>query len=238
MKKTIGISFTRTNFQYYWDWFTKEDLGDSMELLELSFEKNNSEDITICDGFILTGGIDVDPSLYGGASQYAHQPPVFESERDRFETAIFQYAQDHHLPLLAICRGLQLVNVLQGGKLTQDLRADNETHKNEGKVDKQHTIQVSPGSLLYEITGSTTGEVNSAHHQAVQPGALGENLVINAWSEKDSVIEGLEFKNKTGTAFMLCVQWHPERMQDKETNPFSGKLKEKFIEAVKKSTAT
>jgi putative glutamine amidotransferase len=235
MKKKIGISFSRTNFQYYWDWFTKEDLLDGIELVELSFEKNNVADISTCDGFVLTGGIDIDTSLYGGATGYDHQPDSFQIERDQFEKKIFRYSQNHHFPLLGICRGLQLVNVFQGGKLIEDINEANSIHKKDEEVDKQHTIKVKANSLLAEITGSTIANVNSAHHQAVKPDALGENLLVNAWSEEDAIIEGLEFEDKTDKAFMLCVQWHPERMSDKEKNPFSRKLKERFIAEVKKS---
>ncbi|MEO5564679.1 MAG: gamma-glutamyl-gamma-aminobutyrate hydrolase family protein [Chitinophagaceae bacterium] len=232
MKKKIGISFTKTNFQYYWNWFTKDDLKNDFELVELSFEKNNIEDISKCDGFILTGGVDVDTSFYNGASSYEDKP-IFQTNRDEFEKKIYLYSQEHNLPLLGICRGLQLVNVLQGGKLVEDMGDKNTTHKKDAGVDKQHEIKVEKNSLLNEITRSETSTVNSAHHQAVKTGALGENLVANAYSEKDEIIEGLEFKDKTGKAFMLCVQWHPERMTDKEKNPFSQKLKERFLDEVK-----
>jgi putative glutamine amidotransferase len=233
MKKKIGISFSRTNFHYYWNWFTKADLGHDMELLELSFEKNNSDDISSCDGFVLTGGVDIDTSFYGGADSYAHQPDSFQVERDLFEKKIFQYAQTHQLPLLGICRGLQLVNVFQGGKLIEDIDDANLKHKKEDDTDKLHHIKVKPGSLLAVTTGTLRAEVNSAHHQAIQPHALGENLMVNAWSEDDAIIEGIEYKDKTGKAFMLCVQWHPERLMDKENNPFSINIKQQFIEAIK-----
>src|SRR5688572_10150813 len=110
MKKKIGISYSKTNFQFYWNWFTKEDLDDDLELVELSFEKDNTDDIAKCHGFILTGGIDIDTSLYKGARRYENQPDSFQTERDRFEEKIFRYSQAHQLPLLGICRGLQLVN--------------------------------------------------------------------------------------------------------------------------------
>ena len=115
-KRKIGVSFSRTNFHFYWDWFAKEDLNNDLELVELSFEKNNVEDIPACDGFVLTGGVDVHPSFYNASDDYANKPKAFEIERDFFEKKIYDYAQQHKLPLLAICRGMQLVNVLEGGK--------------------------------------------------------------------------------------------------------------------------
>ena len=121
MKKRIGISFTMTNFQYYWNWFTAQDLQDDLELLELSFEKNNTEDIAACNGFVLTGGIDVHPSFYNGAHEYNNSPDAHQPERDYFEEKIYSHSQLNKLTVLGICRGMQLINVLHGGKLIQDL---------------------------------------------------------------------------------------------------------------------
>src|SRR5215471_11427129 len=117
MKKKIGISFTRTHFQNYWNWFTKKDLDDDLELVELSFEKNNTEDIYQCDAFILTGGVDVHPSFYDGKSIYNNSPSSLELPRDLFEEKIYRHSQLNKLPVLGICRGMQLINVLEGGKL-------------------------------------------------------------------------------------------------------------------------
>jgi len=215
MKKRIGISFTKTNFQNYWNWFTVADLQNDIELVELSFEKNNTDDIFTCDGFILTGGIDIEPSFYNEDSSYANAPDTFQEDRDSFEKKIYKYSQLHQLPLLGICRGMQLVNVLQGGKLVQDLGTLNNIHKKEGS-DKQHEVKVEKTSLLGETVDALTGKVNSAHHQAVAENVLGRNLKVNAYSNsEDKTIEGIEFENKSGKAFMLCVQWHPERLEGK-----------------------
>jgi acyl-CoA reductase-like NAD-dependent aldehyde dehydrogenase/gamma-glutamyl-gamma-aminobutyrate hydrolase PuuD len=236
MKKKIGISFSTTNFQYYRDWFTKEDLNDDVELVELSFEKNNVEDLYTCHAVILTGGVDVHPSLYNGACSYNNQPGSFQLERDVFEKKIYEYSQLHALPLLGICRGLQLVNVLSGGKLVEDIGVGNAIHRKESEVDRIHQVKVEANSLLSGITGFETAEVNSAHHQAVRADAIGKGLVVNAFSQNDSIIEGLEFSDKSDKAFMLCVQWHPERMADKERHPFSKNIKERFLKEVRNST--
>src|SRR2546428_337636 len=108
MKKKIGISFPKTNFKYYWNWFTPEDLQD-VELIKLSFVEKNVEDIYKCDGFILTGGVDVDPTFYKGALKYKNSPGTFQPDRDRFEEKIYRYSQLSNLPVLGICRGMQLV---------------------------------------------------------------------------------------------------------------------------------
>jgi putative glutamine amidotransferase len=234
MKKKIGISFTTTNFQYYWNWFTPQDLQDDLELIELSFEKNNTEDIAACAGFVLTGGVDVHPSFYKEEEGYKNSPASYQPDRDHFEEKIYRYSQLNNLPVLGVCRGMQLINVLQGGKLIQDLGIDNEKHKKE-TADKEHAVAASNNSLLYDITGSLSGHVNSAHHQAIDPDALGENLVANAYDGDDKkVIEGFEFNDKSNKGFMLCVQWHPERIKDKEENPFSKKIKERFLAEIRK----
>jgi acyl-CoA reductase-like NAD-dependent aldehyde dehydrogenase/gamma-glutamyl-gamma-aminobutyrate hydrolase PuuD len=232
MKKRLGISFTKTNFQNYWNWFTKEDLHNDIELVELSFEKNNSEEINTCDAFVLTGGIDIHPSLY---HEDLNGTEKTEIARDLFEKKIFEYSQIHNLPLLGICRGMQLVNVLQGGKLIQDLENSNATHR-KNETDKRHEVKVENDSLLGEVVVNSSGKINSAHHQAVDKNFLGKNLKVSAYSNSDDkTVEAIEFKDKSGKAFMLCVQWHPERMLDKEENTFSKNIKKIFLAEIRKS---
>ena len=233
MKKKIGISYTKTSFENYWKWITPEDMKDDLELVELSYQKNNANDIYRCHGFILTGGIDVHPSFYNGNIEYNNSPDRFQPDRDHFEERIYRYSQEHKLPVLGICRGMQLVNVLQGGKLIQDLDNGNERHRKE-ESDKEHGIVATKDSLLSVVAGSDAGRVNSAHHQAIDPNAIGENLKVNAYDDNDEkIIEGLEFADKTGQGFMLCVQWHPERIRNKEQNPFSENIKAQFLAAVR-----
>jgi putative glutamine amidotransferase len=232
-KKKIGVSFTKTNFNNYVNWFSPSDLSDDLEIVELSFIENNIDEIHQCDGFVLTGGVDVHPSYYGGPETYTNCPAKFQKDRDQFEEKIYRYAQQNQLPLLAICRGLQLVNVLEGGKLIQDLGVEeNIKHKKE-TADKIHQIEITNGSLMHEITGSSSGIVNSAHHQSIDPNHLGENLMVSAKDSHGTLIEAIEFKNKTNKAFMLCVQYHPERMENREQNPLSQKIKENFLTAVR-----
>src|SRR3954454_21653354 len=200
MKKRIGISYTETSFQNYWNWFTADDRQNDIELVELSFEKNNTEDIYTCDGFILTGGIDIHPSFYNGETNYKNVSS-HQLQRDRFEEKIYRYSQLNRLPVLGICRGMQLINVLEGGKLIQDLDNGNARHKKE-LSDKEHTIVSEQNTLLHKIANSSSGNVNSAHHQAIDPDAIGDNLRVNAFDDdEEKIIEGLEFKNKNGKAF-------------------------------------
>src|SRR6478735_11463704 len=100
MKKKIGISYTTTNYHNYWNWFTTEDLGPDLELIQLSFEENNHNSIEDCAAFILTGGIDIDTDLYDGDIDYEHKPELFQTERDLFEKKIYEFAQARKLPVL------------------------------------------------------------------------------------------------------------------------------------------
>jgi putative glutamine amidotransferase len=147
---------------------------------------------------------------------------------------MYEYAQAHKLPVLGICRGLQLVNVLEGGKLVQDLGNENEIHKKSGEDDKQHIVHIDPDSILYNFTKVREGMVNSAHHQAIDEAEIAPSLKVNARSgTDDKTIEGVEFKDKAGKAYLLCVQWHPERMIDKEISPLSQQIKQSFLNAIR-----
>jgi len=236
-KKKIGISFTTTNFRYYLEWFNRSDLSNDIEIVELSFEENNLIDIYQCDGFVLTGGVDVHPSFYNGEMIYENMPNAFQPNRDAFEATIFYYAQTMKLPVLGICRGLQLVNVLMGGKLNQDLGSvGNNIHKKQGELDKTHGIHIQENSLLHQITNESSGIINSAHHQSISIDHLGENLMVNAMDEESKTIEGIEFKDKANKGFLLCVQWHPERMEDKEHSFLSKNIKENFLTAIRNTS--
>lgn len=229
---TIGISYTTTNFSFYWDWFTPEE-RDQVELVRLSFEEGNVEDLDRCDGLLLTGGIDIEPSRYGRTASYPFVPDAYQVERDRFEEQLYRKAMQAGLPLLGICRGFQLVNVLEGGTLVQDLGPDNAVHKKESS-DKEHEIAVVRGSFLFEATGMAVGKVNSAHHQAIKEEGLSNIFRPAAYSfDEEKIIEAFEYREKEGKPFLLCVQWHPERMADRDRNPFSIVLKRAFLAAIK-----
>lgn len=147
------------------------------------------------DGLVLTGGTDVDPARYGAAT-CATTPPL-EPERDAFELALLEAALERDLPVLAICRGLQLVNVSRGGTLHAHL-ADH--HPASGR----HDVLVEPGSVLHGLYGPTT-RANSLHHQGVD--RLGTDLVVTARAT-DGVVEGIELPGAT----LVGVQWHPEQL--------------------------
>jgi acyl-CoA reductase-like NAD-dependent aldehyde dehydrogenase len=128
-----------------------------------------------------------------------------------------------------------LINVLEGGKLIQDLGlSGNLKHRADGK-DKEHDIKVLEGSYFHSITKQIKGKVNSAHHQAIDPEHIGQNLIPVAWSEENGVIEAIEYKNKADVGYMLAVQYHPERMSETCTHSFSENIKKDFLTAIRQT---
>jgi putative glutamine amidotransferase len=159
------------------------------------------------DGLIVTGGgFDVDPALFGAATR--HPSVKTKDRRTAFEFAATKGALAREMPVLGICGGQQLLNVVLGGTLIQhipDEVPDCVAHRQPNpRNEPGHTVRVIPGTLLHRITGADTLGVNSAHHQAVK--TAGPGLVIDAVAE-DGVPEGIEDPRHR---FCLGVQWHPE----------------------------
>lgn len=201
---------------------------EEIERVLLSFKEPDASLFADCDGFILTGGVDLSPALYEGAPVYPLMPQTFEQDRDAFESAVYQYAKLHRKPLLAICRGMQLVHVLEGGRLIQDLGKGNTTHKKDTDQDKQHTVELQTGSLLNQWNGGEVGVVNSAHHQALDAATLSKLFCVAA-TAADGTVEAVEWQSPVGKPFFVGVQWHPERMLNKEHNPLSQAIKTHFL---------
>jgi putative glutamine amidotransferase len=159
------------------------------------------------DGLLLSGGADIDPSLYGQAP-HPRLGRVVRS-RDDFEVALCREALRRDLPTLAICRGQQVLNVATGGTLVQDIpslitgAADHDPPAE--RWEPVHEVDLLQGSRLRDILGRERVEVNSFHHQAVD--ALGEGLAASARAVPDRVVEGIEDPRRR---FVLGVQWHPE----------------------------
>jgi putative glutamine amidotransferase len=159
------------------------------------------------DGVLIPGGPDIDPSFYGAEPDDDLGPTW--PEVDRFEIAVVREAEARGLPVLAICRGMQLLNVAHGGALFQHLPdhvGDDVVHRRARLEDPvaMHPVRVEGGSRLADWLGGERFEVNSYHHQA--PDTVGEGLRAVAWAD-DGVIEGLEGGRSLG------VQWHAEAMQ-------------------------
>jgi putative glutamine amidotransferase len=159
------------------------------------------------DALVVTGGgFDVDPRLFGAKA--THATVTLKEERTAFEWAVTSAMLDRDKPVLGICGGEQLINVILGGTLIQHIEdevAGHVLHEQPNPRDEPgHLVRVTPGTLLHRLTGASELAVNSAHHQAVRE--VGPEIVANAVAP-DGVIEGIESK---AHRFCLGVQWHPE----------------------------
>jgi putative glutamine amidotransferase len=227
----IGLTYTGDEVKHnnYVNWLKADD--DDIEVIKLHEKANNGKLLESCDALVLSGGVDIHPRFFNGSMDYPFKPVTgWEPERDEFEQAVFQSAIKNSLPVLGICRGLQLINVFYNGTLLLNIEEDNVYHK--GGPDKRHVVEIDEASLLYEIAGVKKQEINSAHHQAIE--RLGAGIVGNSRSE-DGIIEGIEWADKKDKPFMLGVQWHPERMKifGLENSPLSKNIRDRFIKEIK-----
>jgi putative glutamine amidotransferase len=180
----------------------------------------------------MTGGEDVPPELYNKPEYLSLcDADNMDIKRDRFELEVLQYAQQKDLPVLGICRGLQIANVFFGGTLIPDIPSSGKSDhsKVQAGEDRYHEIRINPFSQLKTIAGSLTGEVNSAHHQAAD--IIGNELVATAFSG-DGIVEALERRSGADKPFLLLVQWHPERMRN-ASNALSIGIKKDFLGKVR-----
>jgi gamma-glutamyl-gamma-aminobutyrate hydrolase PuuD len=186
-----------------------------------------SQGLMVCDGLLLTGGVDVDPSLYNELPHAMTQTPV--PGRDALELALLRAALEQDLPVLAICRGVQLLNVCLGGSLLQHIEQPGHV-VDEGNVSSWHEVSVQRGTKLYDVLGAGRVMVNSRHHQAVTPDRLAPGLRVTAMSD-DGLVEGVE---GTSQRWLVGVQWHPERLENEAVNFIedSRRLFEAFALAV------
>lgn len=221
-KMTIGITDC-SKFENYQRWI--ENAG--AQVVKLSHHKNNFGDVDKCDGIILSGGEDLHPRFYN-KGEYLELCDEIDEARDEFEWRVLELTVEKKLPLLGICRGLQVANVFFGGTLIPHIPAFGKfNHSRTDSADRYHQVRVSSDSQLKDIVGETSGEVNSAHHQSAD--RIGKGLIANALSA-DGVVEGMERERTNDGPFLQLVQWHPERMRDLES-VFSRNIREKFLEA-------
>lgn len=184
-----------------------EPYADALRLAGIEpvlYEAGERSNLDGVSGLLLTGGDDVNPRLYG-------EDPVAETEpaddkRDAIELQLIAEALERDLPLFAICRGLQILNVQHGGTLIQHLdTVQRHRRRTPDRALPAHEVNIAPGTLLADIAGSGTWQVNSRHHQAVKK--VGDGLIVSATDAEDGTIEALERPDKR---FVLAVQWHPE----------------------------
>jgi putative glutamine amidotransferase len=178
-----------------------------------------------CDGLLLSGGTDVDPEIFG------EQPHTclgrVDGPRDPFEITLAREAIRRDMPVLGICRGLQVLNVALGGTLVQDIPSDVPSAgvhaTGEDRLEIPHTAIIAEGTMLHGLLGVTELGVNSFHHQSAKD--IGRGLIVSA-KAADGIVEGLEMPDRT---FVVSVQWHPENFW--KTSPAFDGLFEGFVAA-------
>lgn len=185
-----------------------------VEIHLLSYLRDNLAELEQCSGLVLSGGGDVNPVLYNRPDAVQTASEVDE-KRDTFEFSVIDAALRRRMPVLGICRGTQLFNVYHGGSLMPDIEMAGYPSHRAGTSDRRHGVEIVSGTSLHATSGVVSGEVNSAHHQAID--RIGGGLRIAARST-DGIIEAIEWDNAGSRAPVQLVQWHPERMDDVESS--------------------
>lgn len=229
MNESLRIGVTRgpdpERLSNYASWLTSTSVN--VEVVDLAAGMDPESLLNTVHGVLLSGGSDVDPTMYNRPEDVALCTGI-DHDRDQRETLIYRQAQLRGIPVLGICRGLQLINVLEGGTLMPHLPEKvpgSELHAKHDGRDGVHDVSVNPGTLLFKGILELEGEVNTAHHQAVDQ--LAEGLVVSARSP-DGVIEAIEPLDPAGKPYLLAVQWHPERMAD-PSSPFARGVLDQFL---------
>ena len=226
MSITIGLSRGSGSPKYenYWSWIRASE--PEAVIIDLYETPNLEKVLPDLDAVIMTGGGDIHPDVYGQPEAISLSDGI-DQERDRREIQTLEYAFEAQLPVLGVCRGIQIINVHLGGPLVPHIPDEPNSGEYHGGLengDNTHIIAVESGSLLHRAAGEIEGEVNSAHHQGVRE--LAPSLTSSATSP-DGMIEAIEWQEPEQRSFLLAVQWHPERMD--QENPFAGRLLEQFL---------
>jgi len=203
----------------------EEAAGDAVELSpthKISREWIHEQSI---QGLIMTGGGDLNPLLYGEQNRASRN---IDDQRDRFEIELLRAALEEDIPVFAICRGFQILNVACGGKLLQDIiTPPYRQHAATDGVSAEHEIELAKDSRIHALLRKSSVTVNSRHHQAVTRQMLGCPLVATACSLGEDIVEAIERPDKT---WFVGVQWHPERIEDNIKDSFQV-LFQDFIRA-------
>ena len=172
--------------------------------------------LDMCDGILLSGGPDIDPSIYG--EEKLAECGYVSDERDGFELELTKAALERNMPILAICRGIQILNVAAGGTLWQDIPSQIKTdvaHSSPtSDYTARHNVKITDSKIIDAVGfNSDCFEVNSFHHQALK--SVAQRFKVMAVSEKDDIIEGVYDPE---AKYVVGVQWHPERLGEIDEN--------------------
>lgn len=207
ISKGIGTGPGAWKYPQYAAWI--HTIDPSVQIVELSSLPQNDalRALETCDGLVLSGGPDIDPALYGRRERRSEC--TTDRERDAHERDYVACAAGRNLPILGICRGMQLLNVFYGGSLVVDIPGDIHAalrHRAED-ADTWHSVTCTGASLLG--SDGTRFRVNSAHHQALAEVAHGLRVIARS---SDGITEAFTWTDTLAKSFLLGVQWHPERM--------------------------
>ncbi len=216
-------------YKLYIKWLS--DVNPGIEYVDLNgmSPADAVKELQTCQGLVVTGGADVYPSLYGREKDATRCGP-FDRKRDGVEMSLLKAALEKKMPIFAICRGAQILNVLQGGSLIIDIPSDYPTtvqHTLQNPEGARHDILIEKKSMLFKLMNTESCLVNSYHHQAVDKLAP---VFVPMAKAKDGIIEAYTWKEAAGKSFLIAVQWHPERLV-KENN-LSKRLAELFLSEV------
>jgi len=224
----VAISKIKPNKykQTYRDWLHRYDSTIQWVNLYPMTVDSAMKVLKTCDGLLCTGGGDIYPGLYGKLDQMDKCGPP-DRHRDSLELAVIHEAINMKMPVIGICRGIQIINVALGGTLYTDLPTDIGTkviHRQKDWRHCFHEVYVNKHSELFAISRVDSEMVTSNHHQGIDK--LGKGLQVDARSA-DSLAEAIQWADTTGKGFLMAVQWHPERMDT--LAPLSKAFAEKFI---------
>jgi len=201
-----GPTLLHTASRYYVE--SVERAGGVPVILPVTDPDNIEAMLGGVHGIVMTGGGDVQPSLYGAVPE--PETHNVDPRRDEFDMTLLREALARDIPVLAICRGMQVANVALGGTLVQHVPTVTGQHHDQNKRGHEavHKVKIEPDSHLAEALGETELDVNSIHHQAVLDAAPGARAV--AWAD-DGTVEAFEIE---GNRHLVAVQWHPELLED------------------------
>ena len=231
--KPLLIAITKAapgKYSNYIEWLRL--FQPDIEYVDLGASADPTTMLEEADGLLLPGGGDVHPSRYGKNDPQGLCNDI-DPDRDHLEMQTIASAIELRKPILGICRGCQIANVALGGTLIFDLPSHGKS--NHGKFDGKdsiHAVTAVPDSQLATLMQSLHGSISSAHHQAAD--MIAPDLRCTATSD-DGVVEALEWREPADKPYLMLVQWHPERMIDRDTNEYSAMIAKDFLRAVDKT---